>query len=640
MKISKKLIALCFAVITVLFVTIPTSAEVYTTKEHTNGITVYVAGNTDFYPVEYYDEEAEAYKGLFPELFKDISETSGIDFSYIDAKSKDRQELCRNKQVDVVSAFVDDEIKDVAGKVAVFTYKDGEKTHTVYLGFTDIADKNVIDAVTAAFTAKSENYWLSKTLLFTTEPQTHMPLWSYFVMGGVVLAVIVLIVLLIREKRAGRNKIDDQLDVLTGIGNDKYMRNTYDHFISDASRSLYYFTYISFDVQRCEEYFGTSRAEDLQLYAAATINEATADTDFAARISNGVFLFCFEASNDETAELRLKEIIDKIRNYELASYSESFNFFRAGVYHLDVEKAAYEIAVSNAKAGYLCAVKEKKDIVFSTKELLKEESLQNRLKEKLSTAIDRGEFEIHVQFIYNTEQQRFSGGEVLSRWKNPQDGLLSPAYYIENMIKLGIIDKHDFYILDKTCQVLDKLKKNGINDFRLSCNFTRMTISSENFIARLREIVKKYDFDYNNLVFEITEDSLVDNQTITYRNILDCQTAGFRIALDDLGNGFSSFKDLCDYPIDLVKVDRHIISKAVTDRGFALIKGLSHLAEELDIELLFEGVETEEENEILSRCTCTYIQGYYYSHVFPLNQAMDYYRSHPEKFKSEVAVKQ
>ena len=159
----------------------------------------------------------------------------------------------------------------------------------------------------------------------------------------------------------------------------------------------------------------------------------------------------------------------------------------------------------------------------------------------------------------------------------------------------------------------------------LFCNFTRITVSSADFMKKFREITSRFSFDHRRLVIELTEDSLSDNKTQAFQNVLDCKKEGFRVALDDFGSGYSSFSDLCDYPIDIIKIDHHIIAKTATARGNALLQGIIKLAHDLGIEVLCEGVETENENRNSKAAGCDYIQGYYYSRAFPQEEAPKFY---------------
>jgi EAL domain-containing protein (putative c-di-GMP-specific phosphodiesterase class I) len=139
------------------------------------------------------------------------------------------------------------------------------------------------------------------------------------------------------------------------------------------------------------------------------------------------------------------------------------------------------------------------------------------------------------------------------------------------------------------------------------------------------KVLGKYQFSHSCLIIELTEDSLMDNTTVAYRNILECKKMGCKIALDDLGSGYSSLQDLCDYPIDIIKIDRHILLKSTTQKGNALLQGLITLGHDLDMKVLCEGVESETEKQRVCAAGCDYIQGFYYSRALPRDEADLFY---------------
>ena len=191
--------------------------------------------------------------------------------------------------------------------------------------------------------------------------------------------------------------------------------------------------------------------------------------------------------------------------------------------------------------------------------------------------------------------------------------------------RIDIIDRLDFYIFEQVFKQLEHWNKTPYQDMFVSCNFSRPTVEFETFLPRVREIVGRYTFKRTNLILELTEDALADNQALVFENMNACKKMGFRIALDDFGSGYTSFRDLAEYPVDVIKIDRFIITKSETEKGNALLRGIVRLAHDLGIEVLCEGVETEEQNKIVKAAGCEYIQGYYYSRVFPVEHAMGFY---------------
>ena len=134
------------------------------------------------------------------------------------------------------------------------------------------------------------------------------------------------------------------------------------------------------------------------------------------------------------------------------------------------------------------------------------------------------------------------------------------------------------------------------------------------------------------MLIEITEDSLEKNLVTAMYNIIKVKELGFRIALDDIGSGYTSFISLCEYPIDVIKLDREILLLTGTEKGKKLFKGIVSLAHNLNLTVVCEGVETKEQNEFVSNSDCDYIQGWYYTKALSENKAEAFARGYMNKF--------
>lgn len=293
----------------------------------------------------------------------------------------------------------------------------------------------------------------------------------------------------------------------------------------------------------------------------------------------------------------------------------------------------FETVLLNARQGWRFAEQNKQPYAFADDKLIDEEAAKEKLQRRLTKAINNNEFKMYMQFIADAKSGEIKGAEALSRWQNPEDGTLLPSRYIEAMHMSGEIKELDFFIFEQICRKLEKWSKTDKRNLWISCNFTRATICESNFLSRFNETVNKYSFERDKLVIELTEDSLADDKTVVYKNILECKKAGFKIALDDFGSGYSSFSDLCDYPIDIIKIDRHIVAKTATPRGNALLRGITKLAHDLGIKVLCEGVETEKENINSQNADCDYIQGYYYFRVLPQEETDAFFKKYQGRKK-------
>ena len=238
---------------------------------------------------------------------------------------------------------------------------------------------------------------------------------------------------------------------------------------------------------------------------------------------------------------------------------------------------------------------------------------ERKLLKNIRKGFENQEFKMYLQFIVDSKEGKISSAETLSRWVNSSGEVVFPGTYIGIMEKSGLITRFDYYMFEKVCQKLSQWKDSELSDVSLSCNLTRITISEKDFAEKIEEISNKYDFDKSKLVIEITEDSIEKNLVVAMLNIIKIKKLGFRIALDDIGSGYTSLVSLCEYPIDVVKIDREILLLAGTEKGKKLFLGIVSLAHYLNIKVVCEGVETEEQNKLVSESDCDYIQGWYYS---------------------------
>ena len=240
--------------------------------------------------------------------------------------------------------------------------------------------------------------------------------------------------------------------------------------------------------------------------------------------------------------------------------------------------------------------------------------------------IKRGEFKIYMQFFVGARTHKVVGGEALSRWDHPKLGMLNPSRYISLLEASGRIGKLDFYILEKTCEFLEKLDGCGVNDFFISCNFARKTFSSPDFAQRCIKIMKKYKFKRRLLVFEVTESQLIDSGEAgnMLKNIVDIRNYGAAVMFDDFGMGFSSYHDLQNYPMDGLKLDKELIDSIESENGRIIISALIDTGHKMGLAVLAEGVEKDRQIEILTELDCDVFQGFRFYVPLPEDEAYRY----------------
>jgi EAL domain-containing protein (putative c-di-GMP-specific phosphodiesterase class I)/GGDEF domain-containing protein len=603
-------------------------AAVLTTPEATGSAdTVYVAGNPDWYPVEYYDQDTRTYEGILPELLELVGERAGLDFTYIQAGPEDRRrQLAENGQVELVSGCAADEAWLQDGGIhagePLLTAPAESGERQVCLAFTRIADDALIRRVekAAAELPPQTISGLSIRLLMERPEKTGWRTAAACAAAALVLLLLAVVqaVRLHRYRKAAKQ--DPQVDPLTGIGNKACFTEFFDTFISDQYRSLYCVVYIGFDIARVNQYYSEAEAEEQLCFAANELKLSIRDNEAAARVSGGGFAVARPTSGEQEIQTWTGQLLERLNRYTERYGRDYRPDFRAGIYLLESGDRDCETALFNAREGYQQADSRDLPWAIVRSEHLERESERLQLKKQTLDAIRNREFQMFLQFIVRGKDGEICGAEAVSRWDHPQKGLLYPGSYIDLMETEGTIAELDFYIFEEVCRQLERWQKEG-RPLLLSCNFSRITIGRKTFVQRVQEITERYAFDRSRLVMEITEDAMESSKEVAFANISQCKELGFRIALDDAGGGYTSFADLRDYPIDVVKIDRSILNAAVTRRGAALLRGITALVHYLEMAVLCEGAETQAQTELLREIGCDYIQGYYFYRPLPLKEA-------------------
>ena len=238
---------------------------------------------------------------------------------------------------------------------------------------------------------------------------------------------------------------------------------------------------------------------------------------------------------------------------------------------------------------------------------------EKRFIDAIRRGLENDEFKMYLQFCVDNKTKKIVSAEALSRWETSDGELLFPGKYIGAMQKSGLITQLDYCMFENACRKLAAWRGTAFGEFTISCNFTRITISAHDFVEKIEEIANRYEFDHSLLLMEITEDTIERNLAAACENILKVKALGFHIALDDVGGGCTSLMNLCEYPIDVLKIDRAILLLASNERGKKLFSGIVALAHYLGLKVVCEGVETEEQSAFVSAGDCNYVQGWYYA---------------------------
>jgi len=280
----------------------PASAEVITTGK-TEGYPdyIYVAGETDNYPIEYYDDDMKAYCGVIPDMLQKISERSGIDFVYINGNKGNKETLGENLQVDIVSS-VDGITSYGKDYLELISYEKDGKLIKSGIVFTTLASDNLIASIKSAVNDISKDE--INGIYFSYASQNTKTNYKWLV-GAIILSLVLSVLifaLLLRIKRLRKeNRADKMTDDETGMGNLQFFKHHFRFTIGDVSRNLYYIAYIILDSSYLRSYHGDSSFEEVLKYTASVLSEYTGSNEISARITENGFVFAYQSTNDEDA---------------------------------------------------------------------------------------------------------------------------------------------------------------------------------------------------------------------------------------------------------------------------------------------------------------------------------------------------
>ncbi|MBQ7794199.1 MAG: GGDEF domain-containing protein [Clostridia bacterium] len=468
----------------------------------------------------------------------------------------------------------------------------------------------------------------------TTNTVTANAVWSgnmtVYGLCCIVFAMITAFVLLDLRKTKRKMQYNRMIDEETGIGNLVHFTHQF-NMISDLSCGMYYIAYIIIDSNYLQIYHGESTFTDSVKYTAGVLSSYANHNEIAARITENGFAFAFRSVNADAAKQQAEEIIDKLTLYIEAEEKSFKPVFHAALYNLNAADRSCELLLFNLRKNCSKLIGTDRQLVLCDANMMNSAAREKQLLESIENGFKNREFKLYLQFIVDNKTKKIVSAEALSRWDSADKGLLSPAKYIETMESNGMITVLDYYMFEMTCRQLHKWKDTEFDNLTISCNFTRITLSEDDFAEKIKDISNKYVFDKSKLVIEITEDAIEKNRENAMENVRECKKMGFRIALDDLGSGYTSLINLCEYPIDIVKIDRDILLKTDRQNGRDLFVGMIALAHSLNLKVVCEGVETEEQKTLVSATECDLIQGWYYSKAFPAREGEAFVRQYSEK---------
>jgi EAL domain-containing protein (putative c-di-GMP-specific phosphodiesterase class I)/GGDEF domain-containing protein len=294
-------------------------------------------------------------------------------------------------------------------------------------------------------------------------------------------------------------------------------------------------------------------------------------------------------------------------------YPGSSMAVRSGVYIYDPRKSDVDTAIENAILAWKTARRRiAKEPVFFERQFREEKFKEQQIIGGFYSALYRDDFCMYLQPKFRLGDHEVYGAEALARWQMTDGTIVKPDAFLEPLEHIGYVMELDFYIFEEVLKAMTRWQTGNKKQIVVSTNFSGLHFENdvEHFLERVRALISKYSISPTLIEVEVTESAMVHNMQNLKYGMDRLHEMGFRIAIDDFGTGYSSLSVLMDIPADVVKMDKSFIDKGIEGRRLDLITEIGKLVRIAGKEIIFEGIETEEQEKLLLECGFHNGQGY------------------------------
>ncbi len=394
---------------------------------------------------------------------------------------------------------------------------------------------------------------------------------------------------------------------------------SYEKFKEEYDKIKHNKTLIVFDINNFKllnTLYGYSVSNEVLNKIYNILNETNKD-GFHCRKTADHFLICLKHHGEKTILSCINKIYNNIKQIKIKD-SDFVLTSTFGIYESFYDDD-FEIAENKAIIAWKIA-KNDHNLFYSVYEdKMVYDMVENKvILDKLINALENDILEIYLQPKFDCRTNKMIGSEALLRLKE-NGKFISPTVFIPIAEETGFITTLDSYVFAKVCKIINEFKKNNIFIGPVSVNVSRKKIEQFNLVEEYEEIMKKYNITKEEIELEITEGTILSDNTIIQKVIKKIKKSKFKILVDDFGTGYSSISMLKSLDIDGIKIDRSFIIDE-SEKGKEILKYVIKLGKSLNLNLTAEGVETQEQLDYLKKLNCDIIQGYYFSKPLEIEQ--------------------
>lgn len=359
----------------------------------------------------------------------------------------------------------------------------------------------------------------------------------------------------------------------------------------------------------------------LKMFAADCISQ-----DYfvaGSRLYSDFFVMLLATESTEEFKRVIMAQHQRFANIQNHQYPSSSMSISSGVYAYELGVVDVETAIENAiMAWKIAKSRRSKEPVFFDSEFRNARTRDKQVIGEFYEALYRDDFRMYLQPKFILGERSVYGAEALARWQKPDGKLLNPGMFLGPLEQIGYVMELDFYIFEELLKTMTRWQAQNRRQLVVSTNFSGRHFESnvDMFLNRIQTILSKYSVSPKNIEIEVTESVMIKNLANLKYCMERLHEIGFRVAIDDFGTGYSSLAVLMDIPADVIKMDKSFIENGVEGRRRELIVEIGELVRIAGKEIIFEGIETNEQEKLLLDCGYEYGQGYLCNHPVTISE--------------------
>jgi diguanylate cyclase (GGDEF)-like protein/PAS domain S-box-containing protein len=423
-------------------------------------------------------------------------------------------------------------------------------------------------------------------------------------------------------------------DLLTGLPNRLMFQDRVEQEFKKSHRTKLSFALLFLDLDNFKEVndtLGHAYGDMLLKEVSQRILTCVRETDTIARFGGDEFtiLLC-DISEKERVNRVIEDILQSLTKPFEINDEMLYITASVGVTCYPEDGEDLETLTKNAdQAMYAAKNAGRNGYSYFTKSMQETAQAQMRMANDLRLALNENQFWVAFQPIINLKSRKIVKAEALVRWQHPIFGLVNPADFIPIAEQTGVINDIGEFVFTQATNHVKLLQDIYDKDFQISVNVS--PVQFNNTRAKYGAWRKKFHnlgLNGKSIVVEITEGLLLEANNLTKEKLVEFSNAGIQIAIDDFGTGYSSLSYLKKFEIDYIKIDQSFVRNMTANSGdFALCEAMVVMAHKLGIEVIAEGVETQEQSKLLTEMGCDFAQGYYFAKPMQENVFLEWLKN-------------